>query len=376
MGIHRSANTLPAPKSGRVLFYNPGYEVSAARGIVRYTPPAQVRNLRSSLSPLMYLLGKEGDRLWKVGQYPAPDEEIVPWGWAPEVYGLRAKAYREGEESMAHMRFLASRWRSYDLVKHMQDLFRLDFESLTRPIPLSKYRPSSSDAPRGRVVVKSEFSSSGRGIRVYEDISEIPVGKLLAEREEHFIEHFLPNQGDRGYEFYRYQDGKTVYLGPSDFRTCTGRYEGNRLRPLATIDKEWQSIPTYPSHHSYIEMLTQALGMLELGTYQGYLGVDTIVYRDEAGRLRLHPCIEINVRPTMGHIALEITKKCSEEDFDGYLQIFSGNERSLTAVLEGSDFLDLGEFPSSIQSGRYHLNAIESHTQFVARLDISSIQSL
>lgn len=76
------------------------------------------------------------------------------------------------------------------------------------------------------------------------------------------------------------------------------------------LEEEWQSIPTSPDHLTYVELLCQALSTLNLRHYSGLLGVDTIVYRSQADhKLYLAPCIELNVRPTMGHIALELSRR-------------------------------------------------------------------
>ena len=42
--------------------------------------------------------------------------------------------------------------------------------------------------------------------------------------------------------------------------------------------------------------------------YEGVFGVDTLIYTDERGKLRISPCLEINVRHTMGLISLQLEK--------------------------------------------------------------------
>jgi hypothetical protein len=44
------------------------------------------------------------------------------------------------------------------------------------------------------------------------------------------------------------------------------------------------------------------------GNYNGPLGVDLMIIKKEEA-LRLHPCVEINLRNTMGHIALLINER-------------------------------------------------------------------
>ena len=41
-------------------------------------------------------------------------------------------------------------------------------------------------------------------------------------------------------------------------------------------------------------------------TYAGCIGVDMLVYRQKDGSFAIHPCIEINMRYTMGMVALRL----------------------------------------------------------------------
>ncbi|MBQ2179413.1 MAG: hypothetical protein II450_03295, partial [Prevotella sp.] len=52
---------------------------------------------------------------------------------------------------------------------------------------------------------------------------------------------------------------------------------------------------------------------LRLGTYQGPFGIDMMIVRNDPqlstkiSQLLLHPCVEINLRRTMGHVALSLS---------------------------------------------------------------------
>ena len=47
-----------------------------------------------------------------------------------------------------------------------------------------------------------------------------------------------------------------------------------------------------------------------LGSYRGPFGVDMMVVpRPDANGFLLHPCVEINLRRTMGHVALAIGRR-------------------------------------------------------------------
>ena len=42
--------------------------------------------------------------------------------------------------------------------------------------------------------------------------------------------------------------------------------------------------------------------------YRGYLGVDVLIYKDEAEKFRMHPCVEINCRTPMGLLSLRLSE--------------------------------------------------------------------
>ena len=53
------------------------------------------------------------------------------------------------------------------------------------------------------------------------------------------------------------------------------------------------------------------LGALYRHRYAGPFGVDMMVVRGEDNdTFLLNPCVEINLRRTMGHVALELSKQC------------------------------------------------------------------
>ena len=56
--------------------------------------------------------------------------------------------------------------------------------------------------------------------------------------------------------------------------------------------------------------------------YTGYLGVDMLVYRKKAnGEFAIHPCIEVNMRYTMGMVALRISQKYLAPNARGDMRI-------------------------------------------------------
>ena len=89
--------------------------------------------------------------------------------------------------------------------------------------------------------------------------------------------------------------------------------------------------------------------------YVGPLGVDAMVYREADGQLGMKQVVELNVRMTMGRVALELLKKSAPNR--------SGRLRILRKAKEA----DLAEFSGgSLQGGCVILNDPEAAREFLA----------
>ena len=94
------------------------------------------------------------------------------------------------------------------------------------------------------------------------------------------------------------------------FHTSNGKYTGNVIAPE---EEKRMRISRYVD----LELLDRVVDRMEklfsdmLGSeYKGPFGVDMMAVADVAtGRLLLHPCVEMNMRRTMGHVALALTQK-------------------------------------------------------------------
>ena len=119
---------------------------------------------------------------------------------------------------------------------------------------------------------------------------------------------------DFGMEFRHCADGSVKYLGLSLFQTMNGAYTGN---VLATENVKREMMSKYISLGLLDEVtarLERELAVLlsSLPSEQALenicFGVDMmIVAREDADGFLLHPCVEINLRRTMGHVALALS---------------------------------------------------------------------
>ena len=129
-------------------------------------------------------------------------------------------------------------------------------------------------------------------------------------------------------EFY-VDDAGIHYLGLSLFHTVNGAYVGNIL---ATERAKQEMISRYIPEDLLDRIKQQITSNLSLASYRGPFGVDMMIvnkgnhnsqFSTLNSQLFLHPCVEINLRRTMGHVALAISptdddvKRVMRIDFNG-----------------------------------------------------------
>lgn len=118
------------------------------------------------------------------------------------------------------------------------------------------------------------------------------------------VEPYYKKVKDFALEFRSKGGGSVEYCGLSIFETNKSSYAGN----LVACEDEKMSMLCKYLPESLVETVKQRLieyfSLMPFARYEGPLGVDMMVVAGgNAGRFLLHPCVEINVRRTMGHVA-------------------------------------------------------------------------
>ena len=113
---------------------------------------------------------------------------------------------------------------------------------------------------------------------------------------------------DFAMEFYAHPDGSVSYEGLSLFQTLNGAYIGNLL---ATENEKMNRLGSYLDA-SLLEgvrkMIIMEMAKRVQNVYEGPFGVDMMVVAKSDGKgFLLNPCVEINLRRTMGHVALALS---------------------------------------------------------------------
>ena len=194
----------------------------------------------------------------------------------------------------------------------------------------------------GKAVVKAPWSSSGRGVKYvaadeFRTAGEYPAFErwarnVIAHQGGVTVEPYYNKVKDFGMEF-EMCDGKVNYLGLSLFDTVKNAYSGNLL---CSEEDKLNILLQYVTQEALAAARQRIIDMMEPAlkeVYSGPFGVDMMI-ASRNGELELVPCIELNLRRTMGHVALELAKIANPQslmrvEFDGnryHLRVMPGKQ--------------------------------------------------
>ncbi len=239
-------------------------------------------------------------------------ERIEVWGWDQ---ALRAQLRRLGveerllpsDEYLEELRELSHRRMAALLLKELQTAGTVGKAVTCHSIEeIASFRQQHPN-----MVLKAPWSSSGRGVRFIHRAEDWTrqlrwaqniincQGSIMAEPFYHKIM-------DLAMEFHVDEKGSLGYDGLSVFDTSHGAYTGNILAPEEVKQEMISHFISTDLLDSIREKIIALLGD-RLTSFRGPLGVDMMIV--EGGLL--HPCVEINLRRTMGHVALSLSKHLS-----------------------------------------------------------------
>lgn len=318
--------------------FNPEHDIALAANSRFWTAPHAGRQLRADLGWLPALWANDGDvvivcdvqqaenSLRKLKCHVADvtfvtlselcemnlrdTSAVLPWGWDMNIQQqlLRAGISKDiipTEEALETIRILSGRETSAQLLEHLCT----NLPNCTGEARVLRSLQEINDLLEewGRVVLKSPWSSSGRGVRFVDDkaVNNIRWAEKVLHTQEYIMAERMQDKIlDFGMEFMAHDDGSVSYEGLSIFSTSGSAYSGNIL---ATEDeKEKLLFPLIDK-----ALLTDVPNSICIwmkqrikSVYAGPFGVDMMLCKSEDGSVLLDPCVEINLRRTMGHVAL------------------------------------------------------------------------
>lgn len=339
--------------------FNPEHDTALASGLTNFTAPHAARQLHADLAFLPALWADDDDAVLADDTSRArrrsrrrpvaavtfvdrsqlsclPIERIDPWGWDA---ALVAYLQRQGTDpallptqaTLDNIRSLSHRRTAKLLLGQLTELpgtvgeaFEYDREEQVEQL-LERH---------GRLVLKAPWSSSGRGLRFLDKervprdgagspLGDTPFGRwfrnIVAAQASVMVEPCYAKVKDFGMEFLADGHGVVSYQGLSLFHTKNGAYCGNIL---ATEAAKQQLLNRY-ADKGLLHQLAQAvssIGSQLLPGYRGPFGIDMMVVAADkaprtsatdaaARRFLIHPCVEVNLRRTMGHVALSVEQR-------------------------------------------------------------------
>lgn len=317
-----------------ILRYNPTCELAIRHNGLSYTPPQILAKMEGDLAPLMAFLSTSDDKI--VGNRPDPllcdmlrraghcdtfitpaeatelvkqGEAIHPWGESRALFasvGMTAQA-REWNH-----RETFSRKTSVLVEQAAHGALGLPSDAN----PQIVQDVAALDRMGGDVVIKSLWSSAGRGVRFFCLDTELRVAKDFADKciktdGAVVVERKLARMAELSFLFRR-TSGGIEYCGANAYRSASGGAFGleifgpNSFAEVARVDGDWEA------KHS--ALLASSLSKVLISSpYTGPIGVDAMVYRGGDGAPRLRCCMEVNMRHCMGDVANQVKRLIAPE---------------------------------------------------------------
>jgi hypothetical protein len=315
-----------------------------------------------------------------------PKNRLIPWGWSPAAH----KLFKPIKLSCSNdfLQSPVSDWKTA-YQKYYSKKYGIEFlQQLVSDFPspyfiaeeqIGQICYSQQDFEAllkhwGKLMVKAPWSSSGRGLQ---PISKTPVHpkvweKLLGIVKEQgcaVVEPLLDKKLDMAFQF-EISKGQVYFIGISNFSADQkGQYMGNNLNGLPpTLNEEVKRF-ALKMQKLLVQPLNQMLEKSELvENYEGFLGVDTLIFREDNGELKINPCLEINLRMNMGLLSLQLEKLINPNVNARFLIHYQCNKPFSLFKAEMEKLHPLYMQEGKIQSGFFALTDDANHAHFGAYL--------
>lgn len=244
----------------------------------------------------------------------------APWGWSKAAvekfhrFGMPCSMLPD-ESELDTIRNLSSKEFS---VKYLKQLLSEAQKSVIHDRLLGSKMQYATDLKtlniEERTIFKSPWSGSGRGVFAANSLEEPSIREKLSgfiRKQGGFItDKFYEKILDFAFEYNIDNDGTAHFIGYSLFTTADNGYYGyniadtqSQLKKIITdsgIDDNTLDI----LKNLHCRLLQKNLNK----KYHGALGIDMLAAMED-GILKIHPCVEINLRMNIGIAAMIIAEK-------------------------------------------------------------------
>ena len=388
--------------------FNPDNDLALANFTPNYTPPSSAVKMAEDLAllPLWFapngskIVAKKNDensefseKMNSLFQLDSTivsfseienfaNEKIVLWGWNPSLRKKLLDANVSEQnlptlDELKRLRDYSGRQHAVRMLREMKN--ESDFsETLCGE---SHYFTALDDVLRflasqsGNSVLKMPNSGSGKGlVWILGETTDKQIDwvrRVLKTQKGIVAEPVLKKTRDFAMEFYM-ENGKAEFVGYSLFRaTSSGAYVGNELMCDAEIEKEVAKfVPAYVFHQ--IRNLLQQKLPLFFPFYNGYVGVDMMIGETPSG-FCVQPCVEINMRMTMGLVAHKFRERFVAQGISGkfVVDFFKKQNEALAFHQKTQRDFPLVIENGKIKSGYLALTPINEKTNYVAYVKIA-----
>ncbi|GHT40738.1 hypothetical protein FACS189437_06760 [Bacteroidia bacterium] len=246
------------------------------------------------------------------------NQSIGLWGISPQSIYLFEKLNNHYNfqwqipEWKEEFRYLGSRMASHQALSHLLNTI----PGLDKAI-LPKFFSTIAELEdyiihrNEKLLVKSPYSSSGRGLvwlppgPLARSEKQIICG-MLKKQTQVSVEKALDKQLDFSMHFEIDQASAVHFIGYSIFQTNEkGAYQESLLANQDFLEKQITALIDKELLYQVRNELLTTLQKMYAPYYTGTIGVDMLVYQSE-NQYRLNPCLEINMRKSMGYLAIQL----------------------------------------------------------------------
>lgn len=183
------------------------------------------------------------------------------------------------------------------------------------------------------VIGKYPWSSSGRGLfsgnKQYRSSFLRRCQGAINHQGSVMIEKKYDVTKDFAMLFFINHQQYVEYKGLSLFANNKRAYNGNILLPQNDIQSILCQYISLDILETTRKNISEFISNFIAPHYIGPVGIDMLIYSDKIGEktqnFRLNPCVEINLRYTMGFVALNLMNKHLPPNFRGAFKISSEN---------------------------------------------------
>jgi len=355
----------------KLLLFNPWNEMAIADGGNGFIPNKAIRKMEEDIAPLLWLFSDPGDiiliqnsleqswlkllskinpspihfltssqALQQLKQQTLFIDKIEPWGWSPRT--LKIIEPFIPFLPVSEIKKPMYRWNdSYKEIYGRQTALTINRELLKQiknrhffieenEFPQKIYEPNqlvSFVRQWKEVILKTPHSSSGRGIM---PIKKDDINRTIVQRARQAIEKSGYAMVEPRFRIvaelsiqFKIEEDCCSPLSLQAFRCDeNGNYIGNFVSRIP-IDEELMAFIEQIDLPLLANQLAATVENIGLSSYyQGYFGIDMLIYRTIEGELRINPCSEINIRKNMGVVAHYLSELIPEYHF-GFFQIIN-----------------------------------------------------